>query len=63
MSSTSGVTNSTDWRVMVVPGKKHTGDSKQHRLESNGSAWEETHGIVNCRLENNGSAWEETHRV
>jgi hypothetical protein len=29
-----------------VPGRKHTGHSKQDRLESKGSAWEETQGVV-----------------
>ena len=39
----TGIVNSTDRRGMVVPGRKHTEHSKQHRLERNGSAWEETH--------------------
>jgi hypothetical protein len=44
--NTQGIVNRTDWIVRVVPGG-NTGHSKQDRLESNGSVWEETLGIVN----------------
>jgi hypothetical protein len=41
-----GIVYSTDRRGIVVPGRRHTGHSKQHSLEIKGSAWVETHMVL-----------------